>query len=396
MKALVGVLVSLLLLTAGSEAADKKKPQQDVSPRTTSTVTTTSSAIVVPGVQTPWPGQIFAANDEWALSDAGYAAAPDAEKLALNLAKWFTRGRPGKFLVYSTNWSVTGQRLAQTMTTAGHSWIVDSTMEFSLPNLLKYNAVFVAGDILDNSVLIDYVRAGGNVYLAGGTAWYGAYTEAGRWNAFLNAFGLNFDYEPLPIWRVVLPVDSTSPLLTGVSSLWLLDDYGMAVQRLDARSPYTKTVLAYSGSGLYATYSTDVITVQVEICPTRLPLTSKSPLAAAIAGSSTLDVRKIDPASLKLVGVAPRGTVYDYGAATSQTALRLGKTTVSACLGGRGDGYLDLVATFEARDIVAAVNAALGRPLVDGETVALTLTGRLKAEFGGTPIVGESLVITKR
>src|SRR5439155_25043110 len=122
-------------------------------------------------------------------------------------------GRPGKFLGYSTNWSLTGQRLAQTLTAAGHKWTVTTAMEFSLANLLQYDAVFIAGDVLDTSVLIEYVRAGGSVYLAGGTAWFGIYAEAGRWNPFLNAFGLNFDYEPLPIWRVVLPVSFTSPLL---------------------------------------------------------------------------------------------------------------------------------------------------------------------------------------
>jgi hypothetical protein len=394
MKTLVVTLIATFLLATSGEAADKKTTQATTQNSTQGS--TLGSSIVVPGVTTPWPGKILVTHDEWAPSDAGFAAAPDAAKYAVNLAAWFTGGRPGKFLVYSTNWSLTEPRLAQAMTTAGHSWTVNTSMEFTVTNLLAYDAVFVAGDILDTSVLTDYVRSGGNVYLAGGTGWYGAMTEAGRWNPFLNAFGLNFDYHPAGISRVVLPVSSTSPIFQGVSALWMLDDYGMTVDPIDPSSPYTKTLISYAGHGLWATYAAVVIPVAVEICPTRLPLTSSSTLAAAIAGTSTFDVRTIDPTSVRVVGVAPRGAVYDYGAAASSTTMRLGKTTVSACLGGRGDGFLDLVLSLEAQDLVKSINTLLGRSLVDGETVALMLTGRLKPEFGGTPILGEGLVVTKR
>ena len=54
------------------------------------------------------------------------------------------------------------------------------------------------------------------------------------------------------------------------------------------------------------------------------------------------------------------------------------------------------MATVESRDLVRSISARLGRSLVDGETVALILTGRLKPEYGGTPIVGEALIITTR
>ena len=398
MKTLAAIFVSVLLLAAGSDAAERKMFPNGFDGRNTpgnDGRTVPASAIIVPGVRTPWPGKIFVANDEWALSDTGFAAAPDAEKLALNIAAWFGNGLSAKFLVYSTNWSLTGQRLAQTMTGAGHSWTINTAMEFTLPNLLQYDAVFIAGDVLDTSVLTDYVRAGGHVYLAGGTAWFGPLTEAGRWNPFLNAFGLNFDYEPLPLSRVVLPVSSTSPLFKGVTSLWLLDDYGMAVQTLDASNPTTKTVLSYSGRGLSATYAADVIPVATEICPSRLAVASNGWLAAALVGSATFDVRTIDPASVQVAGVASRGALYDYGAvATRTTGRHLGKTTVASCTMGRPDKFLDLVVVFEARDIIKAVSATLGRSLGDDETIALTLTGRLKKEFGGTPILGESLVVT--
>ena len=394
MKTVTGLCVAILLLAANSEAGLLGGLVPGVS-LTVNPGPVQGTSIVVPGVQTPWPGKIFVSHDEWALSDSGFAAAPDAAKLASNLAAWFSNGVPANFLVYSTNWSLTGHQLAHTMTAAGHSWTVDTTSEFTLSNLLRYNAVFVAGDQLDTSVLIDYVRAGGNVYLAGGTGWFGPALEAGRWNPFLNAFGLTFGYHRTPMSRVVMSVSSTSPIFNGVSALWMLDDYGMVVDPAEAGDPHVKTLLSYGGHGLYATYETPVIPVGVEVCPTRLPLTSSVTLTAAVVGSSTLDVHAIDPASLRLVGVAPRSTAYRYySTATTEAALHLGKTTVSACLGTGGDGILDLVATVESRELVRSINARLGRSLVDGETVALILTGRLKPEYGGTPIVGEALINT--
>ena len=36
------------------------------------------------------------------------------------------------------------------------------------------------------------------------------------------------------------------------------------------------------------------------------------------------------------------------------------------------------------------------RPLRDGETIAVTLTGRLKREFGEIPFVGEDLIVVGR
>src|SRR5439155_787975 len=70
-------------------------------------------------------GKVLVSNDEWPLSDYGYRLAPDAERFALNVADFFTGGgRPGRFLVYSTNWGLTGDRLAATMRGAGHAWTV--------------------------------------------------------------------------------------------------------------------------------------------------------------------------------------------------------------------------------------------------------------------------------
>lgn len=137
-------------------------------------------------------GEIVLANDEWTLSDAGYVGSNDPGQFALNVAAWFTGGGPGTFHAYSTNLGLTGGSLAATMTGGGHTWTTGTGISFDLPTLLT--GIFLAsGPALDSQVLIDYVEAGGNVYLAGGTGFGGAATEAGLWNAFLNHFGLGFE-----------------------------------------------------------------------------------------------------------------------------------------------------------------------------------------------------------
>jgi len=199
-------------------------------------------------------GMIFVNNDEWATSDVGFARAPDAERFVQNLAAWFTGGGTGSFLAYSENFSMTGSLLADAMVSAGHSWTVSVTEPFTLANLSQYDGVFLAATVADNQVLIDYVAAGGNVYLAGGagTSWFpSAAAEAGAWNTFLNAYGLAFapSYNLL---RATVPIQSSHPVFIGVSSLYL--DRGNPVLQLSPADPAT-SVLQFSGAeGLFATF----------------------------------------------------------------------------------------------------------------------------------------------
>ena len=52
------------------------------------------------------------------------------------------------------------------MTKAGYTWTVGTNIKFELPTLLTFDGIFVAADLgADNQVLIDYVKAGGNVYV---------------------------------------------------------------------------------------------------------------------------------------------------------------------------------------------------------------------------------------
>lgn len=201
-------------------------------------------------------GKIVLANDEWTLSNSGFFSPNDPDVFATNIASWFTGGNTGNFLVYSANFGLTGSSLANTMTSASHGWNVTMGVSFDLATLSAYDGIFLAGNAADTSVLTDYVNAGGNVYLAGGTGWGGAAAEAARWNPFLNNFGLEF----APFYNYGLgfgnaPISSTHDIFDGVDYLYQLD--GNDTLDIMASDPRSQVLVSYEGHGLYAVYDSD-------------------------------------------------------------------------------------------------------------------------------------------
>src|SRR5262249_21145636 len=199
------------------------------------------------------PGKVVVSNDEWAFTDAGFTAASDTERFVDNVAGWFTGGQPGSFLAYSSNHAFNQSSLAAAMRRAGHSLIVSTSLPFTLATLENYNGVFVGGNMLDNQVLIDYVNAGGNVYLAGGTGVLGsAAMEAADWNTFAGAFGLAL----APAFNGITgttPTRSTLPIFQGVSALSM--NNGTSVFDLNPADPRVQWAPAPAGGGLSGVYA---------------------------------------------------------------------------------------------------------------------------------------------
>ncbi|MFM6107462.1 MAG: LamG-like jellyroll fold domain-containing protein, partial [Sphaerospermopsis kisseleviana] len=110
-------------------------------------------------------GRIVVNADEWTISDAGIKTTPDAATFALNIAKYFVGENKGKFHVLSNNFGLTGASLEQTMTKAGHTWTKGMNIPINLETLEKYDGIFIGGDLVNNQVLIEYVKNGGKVYL---------------------------------------------------------------------------------------------------------------------------------------------------------------------------------------------------------------------------------------
>ena len=83
-------------------------------------------------------------------------------------------------------------------------------------------------------------------------------------------------------------------------------------------------------------------------------------LPAAVLGSEDLDVTRIDPASIRLAGVAPlRSSLEDVAGP-------------DGCDDSGDDGHMDLTLKFAAQDIVKALG-----DIYDGKEVVLSLTGAL-------------------
>jgi hypothetical protein len=128
------------------------------------------------------------------------------------------------------------------------------------------------------------------------------------------------------------------------------------------------------------------VDIKPQSCPNPLNVNDRGVLPAAILGTPTFDVTKIDVATVKLEGVSPlRSALEDV--ATPFVPF-IGKTQATDCTTAGADGHMDLTLKFDNQAIVAALGT-----VTDGEVRVLKLTGNLKPDFGGTPIVGEDVVV---
>ena len=126
--------------------------------------------------------------------------------------------------------------------------------------------------------------------------------------------------------------------------------------------------------------------IKPQSCPNPLNVKSERVLPVAILGTYDFDVTQIDPASIRLVGVAPlRSSLKDV--ATPFEPL-VGKEDAYACNDFGADEFMDLTLKFDTQEVVEA----LGK-VEDGEVLVLTLIGVLLEEFGGTPIEGADVVV---
>ena len=115
-------------------------------------------------------------------------------------------------------------------------------------------------------------------------------------------------------------------------------------------------------------------------CPNPLNVKSKGVLPVAILGSEGFDVSTVDPASIRLEGVATiRSSYEDVSTPVSDSEDECACTTEGP------DGFLDLTLKFDTQEIIRA----LGQ-VNDGDLLLLTLTG---VDIDGTPIEGTDCVV---
>jgi hypothetical protein len=145
-------------------------------------------------------------------------------------------------------------------------------------------------------------------------------------------------------------------------------------------------------------------TVPVDIkpysCPNPLYVRDKGLLYVAILGTEDFDVTQIDPASIRLEGVAPLrwtlkhrtlkcGTLKDVATPFKKSTGK--EHCYEDCTTKGPDGFMDLRLKFREQKVVVALG-----DVTNNECRVLKLTGNLKEEYGGTAIEGEDVVVIQK
>jgi hypothetical protein len=146
------------------------------------------------------------------------------------------------------------------------------------------------------------------------------------------------------------------------------------------------TAFDYQATISFSTAITVAVDIKPTSCPNPMSTGEKGLLPVAILGMSGFDVTQVDPASVRLEGVAPlRYFLEDV----AKPFLPLtGKTDRLDCNTEGPDGLLDLTLKFDHRTVMAALGE-----VVDGQVRVLRLTGNLKAEYGGVSVEGEDVTV---
>ena len=131
----------------------------------------------------------------------------------------------------------------------------------------------------------------------------------------------------------------------------------------------------------------EIIYVPVDVKPQscRNPLNGKANgvLPVAVLGTAVFDASGIDPATVRLEGVAPlRWSMEDVATPFEPYT---GKEDAFDCTDMGPDGFMDLTLKFDTQEIVNAVGA-----VAEGQVLVLTLTGSLT---NGMSFQGEDVVV---
>jgi hypothetical protein len=164
-----------------------------------------------------------------------------------------------------------------------------------------------------------------------------------------------------------------------------LDDYesnweslGTAITQIDLDK---KHLIFFSNSTTDLPVPEQPVSIDIKptSCPNPLNVESKGVLPVAILGSDEFDVTTIDPASIRLEGIAPiRSRVKDVSTPV------LDRRDVCDCNTEAGDGFDDLILKFHTQSILVSLG-----DLNDVDDLVLTLTGKL---VDGTLIEGKDCV----
>jgi hypothetical protein len=181
----------------------------------------------------------------------------------------------------------------------------------------------------------------------------------------------------------LIPIDVTSiPDVWNGYSLSIFIDPSLEGQLLQVG--FSNMASNWEPSGMFydnVRFGLQPLDVSLDIkpggCPNPIHGRSRGVVPAALLGTAELDVNNIDPASLRLEGVAPIRWGYEDVATPFAADL-------CGCTAAGPDGFFDLTLKFDTQELVGAMASGKGGDLL------LTLTGTL---LDGTPIEGQDCVI---
>ncbi len=125
-------------------------------------------------------------------------------------------------------------------------------------------------------------------------------------------------------------------------------------------------------------------------CPNPFNIGNKGVTPVAIIGTDSFDVRSLDPASIRLEGVAPKH--YSYQDVASEITS---KDSVYDCTSSTADGKQDLSLKFPSLQLATAIATKLGRQPFDGEIVTLELSASPAGDSGSgctTNLTGQDTI----
>lgn len=128
------------------------------------------------------------------------------------------------------------------------------------------------------------------------------------------------------------------------------------------------------------------VDIKPEGCPNPLNTDEEGVLPVAVLGTDDFDATQIDPASVELEGVSSLRSDSEDVATPFEPLM--GKKEVTDCIEAGPDGFEDLTLKFDTQEVVKALGT-----IMDDEVRVLKLAGNLKPEFGGTPVIGEDVVV---
>jgi hypothetical protein len=172
---------------------------------------------------------------------------------------------------------------------------------------------------------------------------------------------------------------SSTTMVTNANRAWAM---GMGIGKISTEA---------KGGSNHVWPVRDGIQVALDIkpgsCPNPLNVKSRGVLPVAILGSARFDVAKIDPATIRMMGVAPiRSSLEDVGTPFEPYS---GKRDCGFdCNDWGPDGWMDLALKFRTQDIVNAFGAD-----PDAGCRLLTISGNLGEAHNGTPFQGEDVVL---